>query len=65
MAVNIIAKTADLKKSIADMLSAHEAIALGIADHAEKHAVAMDARRERLRHEQAIDEGIKRNNSVL
>lgn len=63
MRESIVIHVANLKRSTDKMLTAHQAIEQGIADHAEKHATEVDARRAALVRDRAIQEGIRRNSS--
>lgn len=51
-------KAARLHNAMRGLIAAHEAIAEGIATHAEKHEAEIDARRKKVSLDGAIDRGI-------
>lgn len=55
-----LALYADMRKAMNDAISAHEAIAEGIATHAEKHAAEIDQARKNVTINQRISEGVER-----
>lgn len=63
MNLSVVKHTASLKESVSAMLSAHQDIADGIADHAERHTREMDAARDDLKRQRAIQDGIRRSSS--
>lgn len=63
MNLSVVKHTASLQESVSAMLSAHQDIADGIADHAERHTREMDAARDDLKRQRAIQDGIRRSSS--
>lgn len=54
-------KFTDLTAVAEDLISAHTAVAEGIAAHAQKHEVTIDARRRKLEAERKLQAGIVNN----
>lgn len=63
MNLSVVKHAADLQESVSAMLSAHQDIATEIANHAGRHTREMDAARDDLKHQRAIQDGIRRNSS--
>lgn len=51
-----------MRKALLAAISAHAAVREGIADHAQKHEAAIDAKRRKLEENQAISNGIAQSN---
>lgn len=55
----------NVKAALRDIISAHQAILDGIATHAEKHRLIVDARREEVRRQDAINAGIAKQSGQV
>lgn len=51
---------AALRAAMGEVRSAHAAVALGVATHAQKHEAMLDARRAKAEHDAAIQAGTER-----
>lgn len=58
-------RTDSLLSALDSVVKAHQAVKEGIATHAQKHQVAVDARREKVRQDNAISAGISEHNQAV
>lgn len=58
-------KSSAVLGSLEKVMSAHAAVKQGIANHAQKHEVTVDERRESARQVQAINAGIAQHNQPV
>lgn len=56
---------ADMRRSLDEAVSAHDAISQGIATHAERHTAEMDAKRMSAEHTANIEAGIERTRNQV
>lgn len=65
MARSNISAHVNIKAALRDVISAHQAILDGIATHAEKHRLIVDARRGEVRRQDAINAGIAKQSGQV
>lgn len=65
MAIGKTEPLVNVQKSLAKMMSAHEAIREGIATHAQKHNAATDVKRKQAEQALRIAEGTAKHNAAI